>query len=162
MWSNSHQTTQRYGLTMDSLTHNPTVAGRHLLSLKELDVVLHDGYDKILFAISTCRNLETVTVTFERDTTVPAEGLLSLTQNCIRLRVLNLGCFGSTKGDGRSITDCTIEQVATSLPSLTAFRLGIQMELSIRALRCLGNLCTKLTACQLHGEFNLKQLWRPN
>ena len=79
---------------------------------------------------------------------VPAEGVLSVAKNCPRLRVFDLFIptyvNNYTPTNGRSITDDTIKQVATST-----------------ALLHLGDLCTDLTECILIGDFNMEELCRP-
>ena len=139
---------------------------RHLSSLNVLDLALVDTSDDILFAISDCTNLAKIEIIFgadsraRADSRVHAEGLLAVARKCSHLRVVNL--CGSATVDGRTITDDIIRQVATYLPTMTGFRLGIQTNLTITALLYLGERCTRLTNLYLNGDFNVEQLWRPN
>ena len=135
---------------------------RHLASLNVLCLLLVDTSEDILCAISDCTNLAKIFVCFGGYgySYVPAEGLLAVARNCSHLRVFVLR--SSSNADGRTITDDIIRQVATYLPTMTCFRLGIKMNLTITALLYLGDRCTKLRDCELRGDFNLEQLWRPN
>ena len=133
---------------------------RHLSSLNVLELALVDTSDDILFAISDCANLAKMNIRFAGGSRVHAEGLLAAARKCSHLRVVKLG--PTAKVDGRSITDDIIRQVATYLPTMTCFLLGIQTNLTITALLYLGERCTRLTGLYLNGDFNVEQLWRPN
>ena len=133
---------------------------RHLSSLNVLELVLVDPSDDILFAISDCTNLARMDVRLATDSHVPAEGLLAVARKCSQLRFFIL--CGTAKVDGRSITDDVIRQVVTYLPTMTSFKIDIRMTLTITALICLGEQCTKLEGFYLRGDFDLEQLWRPN
>lgn len=134
----------------------------HLFGLKDLQLTLVDAYDDVLFAIASCINLATVTVTFEKESRLSAEGLLAIAENCPHLHTLILnGPYDAV--DGRSITDDIIRQVATYLPAMTHLQIRrIRTDLTITALQHLGDLCRKLEACSLRGNFDLEQLWHPN
>ena len=99
---------------------------------------------------------------FEKDSSAPAEGLLSIAKKLPHLRVLNLIQAEGIRVDGRSITDGIIKQVATLLPAITEFSIGIDADLSVTALQHLGDLSTRLTAIFLTGIFDLEQLSRTN
>lgn len=133
---------------------------RHLCSLSFLDLTLVDTSDDVLFPISDCTNLTTIFVMFRIDSYVAAEGLLAVARNSPHLRVFSLN--SASKVDGGSITDDIIGQVATYLPTMICFRLGIKTNLTITALLYLGDRCTKLKGCYLRGDFDLEQLCRPN
>ena len=135
---------------------------RHLSSLNFLCLILVDASDDVLFAISSCINLGTVKVYFEKDSHVPAEGLLAIARKCPHLRHFSLGVTKGIKVDGRSITDDIVRQVAAYLPAMTSFELVVETDLTITALLCLGDLSAGLEACNLNGDFNLEELWRPN
>ena len=133
---------------------------RHLSNLNVLKLTLVDTSDDILCAISDCANLASLHVCFMGDSYVPAKGLLAVARKCSHLRVFILQKTSST--DGGSITDDIIRQVATYLPTMTCFRLGIKTSLTIKSLIYLGDRCTKLRECELNGDFDLEQLCRPN
>ena len=133
---------------------------RHLCNLNMLDLNLVDTSDDVLFAISNCTSLEKMYVMFGRDSYVPAEGLLAIARKCPHLRVFSLN--STAKIDGGSITDDVIGQVATYLPTMTCFRLRMEMNLTITALLYLGDRCSNLTELCLKGEFDLDKLCHPN
>lgn len=135
----------------------------HLLGLKDLQIVLDETCDDILFAISSCINLATVTVTFETESRVPGKGLLAIAKNCPHLHSISLFVKDSGEVDGRSITDDVIRQVGTYLPAMTCFCIPcMKTELTIEALLHLRDLCTELEVCTLSGVFDLERLQGPD
>lgn len=135
----------------------------HLFGLKDLQIILVETCDDIFFAISSCINLATVTVTFEKKSRVSGKGFLAIAKKCPHLHSFRLCVKGSGEVDGRSITDDVIRQVGTYLPAMTHLCIcRMKTDLTIEALLHLGDLCTELKECSLSGIFDLERLCRPD